>query len=138
MKKDCDEYFTITHRKENRGLGGIIYDNKNNGTAEEIFAFAKDAANAVAPAYLPIVDKHKNDAFTEEQKRWQQIRRGKYAEFNLVYDRGTIFGLKTGGRIESILMTLPLTCRWEYDHHPVPGTPEDKIQQLYNKNKDGA
>lgn len=80
--------------------------------------------NNVVKAYGPIVEKHKNDPFTPEQKQWQLMRRGRYVEFNLVYDRGTVFGLKTGGRIESILMSLPETARWEYDHHPLPGSPE--------------
>ncbi len=93
-------------------MGGIFFDDLNEKAPEEIFKFCEDAANAVPEAYVPIIDKHKNDAFTQEQKDWQQIRRGRYAEFNLVYDRGTIFGLKTGGRTESILMTIPLTARW--------------------------
>jgi coproporphyrinogen III oxidase len=90
----------------------------------------------VVPAYGPIVTKHKNDAFTPEQKNWQLLRRGRYTEFNLVYDRGTIFGLKTGGRIESILMSLPETARWDYDHHPAPGSKEDEIMQLFKKHRD--
>ena len=135
LKKWCDEYFLIAHRGETRGMGGIFYDDKNDGPAEDIFNFSKECASSVVEAYCPIVDKHKNDAFTEEQKRWQQIRRGRYAEFNLVYDRGTTFGLKTGGRIESILMSLPLTCRWEYDHHPAPGSPEARLLELCKKPK---
>jgi coproporphyrinogen III oxidase len=124
FKKWCDEYFLIKHRGERRGLGGIFFDDHNDRPADEILAFSEDCANHVAKAYCPIVAKHKDDPFTPEQKEWQQIRRGRYVEFNLVYDRGTIFGLKTGGRIESILMSLPLSCRWEYDHHPAVGTPE--------------
>eukprot|EP00899_Mesostigma_viride_P026524 jgi/Mesvir1/7056/Mv09172-RA.1 len=123
-KKWCDEYFLIKHRGERRGVGGIFFDDLCDREKEKIFAFAKDCAAGVVPAYVPLVKKHKDDKFTEEQKRWQQLRRGRYAEFNLVYDRGTIFGLKTGGRIESILMSLPLTCRWEYDHKPAPGSRE--------------
>lgn len=124
FKKWCDEYFLIGHRKETRGLGGIFFDDLNDRPAEEILAFSKDAVNHVVKAYCPIVKKHMNDSFTEEQKQWQQIRRGRYVEFNLVYDRGTTFGLKTGGRIESILMSMPLTSRWEYCHEPAAGTPE--------------
>lgn len=124
FKKWADEYFYISHRGETRGLGGIFFDDQNDRDPQLIFDFCKDAVNHVVPAYGPIIEKHKNDEFTEQEKRWQQIRRGRYAEFNLVYDRGTIFGLKTGGRIESILMSLPETARWEYDHHPAEGSPE--------------
>lgn len=124
FKKWADDYFLIKHRGERRGLGGIFFDDLNDRDPEEIFEFCKDAANHVVAAYGPIIQKHQNDEYTEEEKRWQQLRRGRYAEFNLVYDRGTIFGLKTGGRTESILMSLPETARWEYDHHPEPGSPE--------------
>lgn len=124
FKAWCDEYFEIKHRGERRGLGGIFFDDLNDRDPEALFAFAKDALNHVVEAYVPIIKKHKDDAYTAEQKQWQQIRRGKYAEFNLVYDRGTTFGLKTGGRIESILMSLPLTCSWVYDYEPAEGTPE--------------
>ena len=92
--------------------------------ADTIMNFSEECLNSVVTAYCPLVSKHKDDKFTEEQKRWQQIRRGRYVEFNLVYDRGTTFGLKTGGRIESILMSLPVTAGWEYDHRPAAGTPE--------------
>jgi coproporphyrinogen III oxidase len=124
FKSWADEYFWIAHRGETRGLGGIFFDDLNDRDPQEIFEFCKDAVNHVVAAYGPIIQKHKNDAFTEEQKRWQQLRRGRYVEFNLVYDRGTIFGLKTNGRIESILMSLPETARWEYCHEPEAGTPE--------------
>ena len=86
-------------------------------------AFSKDCLNSVVDAYVPIIKKHKDDEYTPAEKEWQQIRRGRYVEFNLVYDRGTTFGLKTGGRIESILMSMTLTSRWEYDHHPAAGAP---------------
>lgn len=124
FKQWADDYFLIQHRGERRGLGGIFFDDLNDRDPEAIFEFCKDAANHVVEAYAPIIIKHQNDEYTDEQKRWQQLRRGRYAEFNLVYDRGTIFGLKTGGRTESILMSLPETARWEYDHHPEPGSPE--------------
>jgi len=123
-RQPADEYFLIQHRGERRGLGGIFFDDQNDRDAQVIFEFCKDAANHVVPAYGPIIEKHKNDSFAEEEKRWQQLRRGRYVEFNLVYDRGTIFGLKTSGRIESILMSLPETARWDYDHHPEEGSPE--------------
>ncbi|GKZ01403.1 hypothetical protein MPSEU_001091100 [Mayamaea pseudoterrestris] len=124
FKAWADRYFAITHRNETRGLGGIFFDDLNDRDPEKIFAFAEEALNSVVPAYGPIIQKHMNDPFTEQQKQWQLMRRGRYVEFNLVYDRGTIFGLKTGGRIESILMSLPETARWEYDFHPEPGSPE--------------
>mmetsp|Transcript_685 Transcript_685/g.1291 ORF Transcript_685/g.1291 Transcript_685/m.1291 type:complete len:342 (+) Transcript_685:509-1534(+) len=131
FKAWADKYYTITHRNETRGLGGIFFDDLNDRDPELLFEFAKDAVNHVVPAYGPIIEKHKNDEFTEDQKRWQQLRRGRYTEFNLVYDRGTIFGLKTGGRIESILMSLPETARWEYDHHPEEGSPEAEIMDAF-------
>lgn len=124
FKKWADDYFLIKHRGERRGLGGIFFDDLNDRDPDEIFEFCKDAANHVVAAYGPIIEKHKNDPYTEEEKRWQQLRRGRYVEFNLVYDRGTIFGLKTNGRTESILMSLPETARWEYDQQPEPGSPE--------------
>ncbi len=126
FKKWCDDYFLIKHRNERRGLGGIFFDDLNDRPAEDLLAFSTDCASTVCDAYLPIVSKRKDEEFTEEQKRWQQIRRARYVEYNLVYDRGTVFGLKTGGRIESILMSLPLTARWEYDHKPEKGSWEEK------------
>lgn len=124
FKKWCDEYFCIQHRGETRGLGGIFFDDLNDREPEKILAFSTDAVNHVVEAYCPLVTKHMNDPFTPEEKAWQQMRRGRYVEFNLVYDRGTTFGLKTGGRIESILMSMPLTARWEYDVVPAPGSKE--------------
>lgn len=124
FKKWADEYFSIKHRGETRGLGGIFFDDLDSKDPEEIFKFSSECAASVTKAYLPIVQKHKDDPFTQKQKEWQLMRRGRYVEFNLVYDRGTIFGLKTGGRIESILMSLPETARWEYDHKVEPGSPE--------------
>mmetsp|Transcript_27138 Transcript_27138/g.63501 ORF Transcript_27138/g.63501 Transcript_27138/m.63501 type:complete len:394 (-) Transcript_27138:52-1233(-) len=124
FKKWADEYFKIQHRGETRGLGGIFFDDLDDRDPDEIFGFVKDLSNNVVNAYGPIIEKHKDDEFTQKEKEWQLMRRGRYVEFNLVYDRGTIFGLKTGGRIESILMSLPETARWEYDMHPEPGTPE--------------
>ena len=146
FKAWCDDYFLIKHRGERRGLGGVFFDDMNDRDPDKLLAFATDCAAAVVPAYVPLVSKHKDDKFTPEQREWQQLRRGRYVrarrcgaccdaplttrpppsqvEFNLVYDRGTTFGLKTGGRIESILMSLPLTARWEYDQQPKPGSPE--------------
>jgi len=105
----------------------------NDRSQEELLAFATDMAAAVVPCYLPLVQKRKDEPYTTEQREWQQMRRGRYVEFNLVYDRGTTFGLKTGGRIESILMSLPLTARWQYDMQPGPGTREaDAIDAFRN------
>lgn len=131
FKKWADDYFYIKHRGETRGLGGIFFDDQCDKDPEEHFAFSKEAVNSVVKAYLPIVAKHKDDPFTTEQKEWQLMRRGRYVEFNLVYDRGTVFGLKTGGRIESILMSLPETARWEYNHSPKDGTPEAEIMDAF-------
>eukprot|EP00897_Mesotaenium_endlicherianum_P010716 jgi/Mesen1/9673/ME000674S09281 len=127
FKQWCDDYFLIKHRGERRGLGGIFFDDLNDREPEKILAFSTECANSVVNAYIPLVKKRKDMEFTDEQKAWQQLRRGRYVEFNLVYDRGTTFGLKTGGRIESILMSLPLTARWEYDQHPVEGSEEWRL-----------
>jgi len=132
-KKWCDEYFTNTHRNnEMRGIGGVFYDHlrpKNVEEAEHLMAFQQANGNAFLNAYLPIVHKRKNTPYTEKQIAWQEIRRGRYVEFNLVHDRGTLFGLKTNGRTESILMSLPPRARWEYDYSPEPGSEEDKLWQ---------
>ncbi|MCD7447102.1 hypothetical protein HAX54_023131 [Datura stramonium] len=127
FKKWCDDYFYIKHRGERRGLGGIFFDDLNDYDQEMLLSFSTECANSVIPAYIPIIEKRKDTPFTDEHKAWQQLRRGRYVEFNLVYDRGTTFGLKTGGRIESILVSLPLTARWEYDHQPAEGSEEWKL-----------
>lgn len=124
FKEWADQYFVIQHRNETRGLGGIFFDDLNNKDPDTIFEFSKDCLNSVIKAYGPIIEKHKDDEFTQKEKEWQLMRRGRYVEFNLVYDRGTVFGLKTGGRIESILMSLPETARWEYNVIPEEGSPE--------------
>jgi coproporphyrinogen III oxidase len=116
MKKTCDEYFYIAHRQEHRGIGGFIYDDWTD-VCEETFQMIRNCANSMLDSYVPILKRRINMPFTEEQKEWQQIRRGRYVEFNIMIDRGTKFGLLTpGSRIESILMSLPLTARWEYMH----------------------
>ncbi|GAY32556.1 Coproporphyrinogen-III oxidase 1 [Citrus sinensis] len=127
FKKWCDDYFYIKHRGERRGLGGLFFDDLNDYDQEMLLSFATECANSVIPAYIPIIEKRKDTPFTDQHKAWQQLRRGRYVEFNLVYDRGTTFGLKTGGRIESILVSLPLTARWEYDHNPKEGSEEWKL-----------
>ncbi|XP_010455983.1 PREDICTED: coproporphyrinogen-III oxidase 1, chloroplastic-like [Camelina sativa] len=127
FKKWCDDYFYIKHRDERRGLGGIFFDDLNDYDQEMLLSFATECASSVIPAYIPIIEKRKDTPFNDQHKAWQQLRRGRYVEFNLVYDRGTTFGLKTGGRIESILVSLPLSARWEYDHKPQEGTEEWKL-----------
>ena len=131
FKKDCDNYFVNKHRNdERRGIGGIFYDYQRpdeNGNVDFWMNFGKTCGNAFMEAYIPIVEQRKKIIYTAENKHWQEIRRGRYVEFNLVHDRGTLFGLKTNGRTESILMSLPPTVRFEYDYKPKPGSEEDKL-----------
>jgi len=131
FKQVCDNYFVNTHRgNERRGIGGIFYDHQRPGKKHDVnfwMNFGKACGNAFIEAYIPIVERRKNMPFTPEHKHWQEIRRGRYVEFNLVHDRGTIFGLKTNGRIESILMSLPPTVRFEYNYLPKEGTPESDL-----------
>ncbi|XP_072849957.2 oxygen-dependent coproporphyrinogen-III oxidase, mitochondrial [Pogona vitticeps] len=137
FKKWCDDYFYIKHRGERRGVGGIFFDDLDSPSKEEVFQFVQSCAQAIVPCYIPIVKKHCHDKFTPEEKLWQQIRRGRYVEFNLVYDRGTKFGLATpGSRIESILMSLPLTARWEYMHSPPENSREAEILEVLRNPKD--
>ena len=136
FKKGCDEYFYIPHRQESRGLGGIFFDNLNDRAPEEHLGFVQSCADALLPAYLPILERRMDMPWSPEHKEWQQIRRGRYVEFNLVYDRGTTFGLRTGGRIESILMSLPLSARWEYDHTPAEGTEEARLVDALKNPRD--
>eukprot|EP01137_Pigoraptor_chileana_P004578 Opistho-2@46403 len=137
FKAWCDDYFLIVHRGERRGVGGIFYDDFDDRPMDEIFKFATDCAKAFAPSYVPIVARHARDSFTEAEKEWQQLRRGRYVEFNLVYDRGTKFGLATpAARIESILVSLPLTARWEYMHEPKAGSREAKIVEVLKNPRD--
>ncbi|XP_049577853.1 oxygen-dependent coproporphyrinogen-III oxidase, mitochondrial [Syngnathus scovelli] len=137
FKKWCDRYFYVRHRGETRGIGGIFFDDLDGPSQEEAFGFVKSCARTVVPCYLPIVYKHLHDPFTDEEKDWQQVRRGRYVEFNLVYDRGVKFGLATpGSRIESILMSLPLTARWEYMHEPAVGTREAEMLEVLRNPKE--
>ncbi|MCG8417232.1 MAG: oxygen-dependent coproporphyrinogen oxidase [Proteobacteria bacterium] len=127
FKKWCDEYFYLSHRGETRGLGGIFFDylkGDDDSALERTFEFVKSAGRAFLPAYMPIVERRRDEEYGDRERRWQLIRRGRYVEFNLIYDRGTVFGLKTKGRIESILMSLPPLVRWEYDVHIDPGSRE--------------
>jgi coproporphyrinogen III oxidase len=133
FKKDCDNYFVNWHRnEERRGIGGIFYDYKRPGDIKDVvfwMNFGKRCGDSFTRGYIPIVEKRKDTLYTAEHKHWQEIRRGRYVEFNLVHDRGTLFGLKTNGRIESILMSLPPTVRFEYNYQPLPGSEEEKLQQ---------
>lgn len=133
FKKECDDYFVNHHRNgERRGIGGIFYDHQRPAGERDArfwMSFAKSCGYAFIDAYVPIVEKRKQMPWNEQHKYWQEIRRGRYTEFNLVHDRGTIFGLKTNGRTESILMSLPPTVRFEYDYTPEPGSEEDKLLQ---------
>ncbi|HSC53730.1 MAG TPA: oxygen-dependent coproporphyrinogen oxidase [Phnomibacter sp.] len=133
FKITCDDYFVNSHRgNERRGIGGIFYDHKRETethSVERWLQLARQCGYAFMDAYLPIVAKHRDRAFTEANKHWQEIRRGRYTEFNLVHDRGTLFGLKTNGRIESILMSLPPTVRFEYNYQPAAGSEEDILLQ---------
>ena len=129
-KKKCDEYFWNTHRNEARGVGGLFFDYckaTNEMTMENWYDFVTEVGNSFLEGYVPIVEKRKLLPFTEAQRDWQEIRRGRYVEFNLVHDKGTLFGLKTNGRIESILMSLPPHVQWVYDHQPETGSEEEKL-----------
>ena len=124
----CDEYFFLKHRNEPRGVGGLFFDDFNQLPFEESFAFVQSMANSYMDAYRPIVEKRKDSDYSSREKSFQEYRRGRYAEFNLVYDRGTVFGLQSGvGRIESILMSLPPVVQWVYDWQPEPGSAEEKL-----------
>lgn len=129
LKEWCDEYFFLAHRQEARGVGGIFFDYLE-GDLEKVFDFVRDCGQGFLDAYPPIVRRRKDMAYTDRERRFQEFRRGRYVEFNLIYDRGTTFGLKTGGRTESILMSLPPVVRWEYDYHPEPGSREAELYEF--------
>jgi coproporphyrinogen III oxidase len=164
FKRWCDEYFYLKHRQETRGIGGIFFDyqdglnplyrgpfpdstaalysqqlpNQKHRTWEELFTFVQDCGNAFLKAYIPIVERRKNTEYGDRQRQFQLYRRGRYVEFNLVYDRGTIFGLQTNGRTESILMSLPPLVRWEYSYQPEPNSPESQLYEVFLKPEDWA
>ncbi|MGB2172285.1 MAG: oxygen-dependent coproporphyrinogen oxidase [Flavobacteriaceae bacterium] len=137
FKMRCDEYFWNTHRNEARGIGGLFFDylKAEEKPMEQWYAFVTQVADNFLEAYLPIVEKRKDNAYTAAQKNWQEIRRGRYVEFNLVHDKGTLFGLKTNGRIESILMSLPPQVQWKYDHSPSPDSPEEELIKVLKEPK---
>lgn len=136
FKKQCDEYFWNAHRNEARGVGGLFFDyckaSEEMGM-QQWYNFVTEVGNSFLEAYIPIVEKRKNTPFSEEHRKWQEIRRGRYVEFNLVHDKGTLFGLKTNGRIESILMSLPPKVQWVYDHQPKSGSEEEKLLNVLKK-----
>jgi coproporphyrinogen III oxidase len=162
FKRWCDEYFYLKHREETRGIGGLFFDYQDGRGAlyrgphtesaaaiynnqigipaqrswEEIFAFVNDCGNAFLPAYVPIVERRSGTEYGERERNFQLYRRGRYVEFNLVYDRGTIFGLQTNGRTESILMSLPPLVRWEYGYKPEPSSPEAELYETFLKPQD--
>jgi coproporphyrinogen III oxidase len=132
-KKWCDNYFYLKHRQEARGIGGLFFDDLNEWEFDKCFAFMRSIGDAFLPAYVPIVERRKDIEYDEQQRQFQLYRRGRYVEFNLVYDRGTLFGLQSGGRTESILMSLPPLVRWQYDWQPEPGTPEAELYEKFLK-----
>ena len=133
FKKWCDEYFFLKHRGETRGIGGLFFDDFSDRNFEHSFAFMRSVGDSFLPAYLPIVERRKDMPFGERERDFQLYRRGRYVEFNLVYDRGTLFGLQSGGRTESILMSLPPLVRWRYDWHPAAGSPEARLYDDFLK-----
>ena len=135
-KKWCDEYFYIKHRKEQRGIGGLFFDDLNHPDFETAFEFTQSVGNHYTKGIVPILERRKDTPFSATHKAFQKIRRGRYVEFNLVYDRGTLFGLQTGGRTESILMSLPADVGWEYNHQAEKGSEEEKLTEYYLKPKD--
>lgn len=137
-KKRCDEYFYNSHRNEARGIGGLFFDyckKSESMTMQNWFDFVTDVGDSFLEAFVPIVEKRKELDYSKEQRDWQEIRRGRYVEFNLVHDKGTLFGLKTNGRIESILMSLPPQVQWVYDHHPAEGSEEEKLIKVLQEPK---
>ena len=129
-KKRCDEYFWNAHRGEARGVGGLFFDYlrpDEKRSAENWYQFVTGVGDSFLEAYVPIVEKRKNFSYSDVQRQWQEVRRGRYVEFNLIHDKGTLFGLKTNGRIESILMSLPPHVQWQYNHKPDPNSKEEEL-----------
>ena len=137
FKAACDRYFFLPHRVECRGVGGIFFEDMR-GDLESELAFVEDCAAAFLPAWLPIAERRRALPYGETQRAWQEIRRGRYVEFNLLHDRGTAFGLQTGGRTESILMSLPPRVRWVYEHRPAPGSEEERLVDALRNPRDWA
>lgn len=138
MKKWCDEYFFLKHRNEPRGIGGIFFDDYNAGGFERSFALVRSVGDHFLPAYRPIVSARRDTPYSERERQFQLYRRGRYVEFNLVWDRGTLFGLQSGGRTESILMSMPPLARWDYAWHPELGSPEARLHEIFLRPRDWA
>lgn len=136
FKRWCDEYFYLPHRDEPRGVGGLFFDDLNEWGFERSFAFLRAVGDSYLPAYRPLVQRRKGEAWGERERQFQLYRRGRYVEFNLVYDRGTLFGLQSRGRTEAILMSLPPLVRWEYEYHPEAGSPEAELTDYYLRDRD--
>lgn len=137
-KRWCDEYFYLKHRDEPRGIGGLFFDDLNEGGFEQAFNFWQSVGDSYLPAYAPILERRKDHDYGDRERQFQLYRRGRYVEFNLVFDRGTLFGLQSGGRTESILMSLPPLVRWEYDWSPEPGSAEAELYERYLMPRDWA
>jgi coproporphyrinogen III oxidase len=138
FKRWCDEYFFLKHRGEPRGVGGIFFDDLVEPGFDACFALMRSVGDRFLEAYIPIVERRRQIGYGPRQREFQAYRRGRYVEFNLVYDRGTLFGLQSGGRTESILMSLPPRVSWRYDWHPAPGTPEARLYDVFLKPRDWA
>lgn len=136
LKEWCDRYFFLKHRNETRGVGGLFCDDWHEGGFDASFALIRAIGDSFLPAYLPIVERRRDTSYGERERDWQLVRRGRYVEFNLVWDRGTLFGLQSGGRSESILMSMPPEVRWRYDHRPAPGSPEADLIDNYLRPRD--
>ena len=136
LKTWCDDYFYLKHRNETRGAGGLFFDDLNEGGFEHCFNFLQSIGDSFTQAYVPIIERRKDTAFSERERDFQLYRRGRYVEFNLVYDRGTLFGLQSGGRTESILMSLPPLVKWRYNWQPEPGTDEARLYEVFLKPQD--
>ena len=137
-KKACDDYFYLKHRREPRGVGGVFFDDLSDGGFERSFAIVRSVGDAFVRAYAPILERRKDLAYGERERDFQAYRRGRYVEFNLVWDRGTLFGLQSNGRTEAILMSLPPVVKWRYDWRPAPGTPEARLYERYLVPRDWA
>lgn len=136
FKRWCDDYFYLRHRQEQRGIGGLFFDDLSEWGFERCFDFMQSVGDSYLEAYVPIVEKRMHTVYDEKQRSFQLYRRGRYVEYNLVYDRGTLFGLQTGGRTESILMSMPPLVRWEYNWTPEPGSEEAKLYETFLKPRD--
>ena len=138
FKKQCDEYFYLKHRGEPRGIGGLFFDDFNELGFDRSFALLQSVGDAFLPAYIPILNRRKDTPYTDRERQFQLYRRGRYVEFNLVWDRGTLFGLQSGGRTESILMSLPPLVRWDYNWTPEPGSREARLYDVFLKPRNWA